>query len=113
MAKSLQLVGVIAGYKQNPKSTKDGREFLEHVIGVNVKRNNGFEDGNELVLVKLDKRHVDAGLGKLYSDLRGTEVAVPVYVRAFPSRAGAGYEFHLSEDGKPIQMTAERSKASA
>lgn len=105
---SLELTGQIAGYKQNPRQS-NGKEWIEHVVGVTVPAVNGFEGQTDLVLVKLDKKHVDLGLGPLYQNLRGRSVRVPVYVRAFPTRGGAGYEFHLSGDGRPAELTPPKA----
>lgn len=37
-----------------------------------------------------------------WDSLRGQPVSVPVFVQAFPSKAGAGYCFWLQNDASPI-----------
>lgn len=44
-----------------------------------------------------------ADVGK-WDALKGKVVSVPVYVQAFPSRAGAGYSYCLEIDGSPLAL---------
>lgn len=96
----LTIQGVYIG-SRNVGYGKDGKFRTE--IGIQIQRVDGFGQSsatNEIVRVPASRL---ADVAK-WGEIKGELVSVPVYVQAFPSRAGAGFCYWLENDASPLPV---------
>lgn len=96
----LTIQGVYIGSRVVPYGS-EGKSRTE--IGIQTQRVDGFGQPtatNSIIRVPASRL---ADVGK-WDSLKGQMVSVPVYVQAFPSRAGAGYSFWLESDSSPLPV---------
>ena len=96
----LTIQGVYIGSRVVPYGN-EGKTRTE--IGIQTQHVDGFgqpTSTNSIVRVPASRL---ADVGK-WESLKGQVVSVPVYVQAFPSRAGAGYSYWLESDGSPLAV---------
>jgi len=96
----LTIQGVYIGSRNVPYG-KDGKFRTE--IGIQTQHVDGFGQPtatNQIVRVPAS-RLVDVAK---WDALKGQEVSFPVYVQAFPSRAGAGFCYWLENDASPLPV---------
>lgn len=96
----LTLQGVYIGsrvvsYGSNGKSRTE--------IGIQTQSVDGFgQPASHNAIVRVPTaRHADIAKWSAY---QGQVVSVPVFVQAYPSRAGAGYCFWLQNDASPLPV---------
>lgn len=94
----LTIQGVYIGSRNVPYGN-DGKSRTE--IGIQTQHVDGFGQPtatNAIVRVPASR------LGDVakWDALKGQLVSVPVYVQAFPSRAGAGFCYWLQNDASPL-----------
>lgn len=96
----LTIQGVYIGSRVVPYGS-EGKSRTE--IGIQTQYLDGFGQPtatNAIVRVPASRL---ADVSK-WDALKGQLVSVPVYVQAFPSRAGAGYSYWLESDGSPLAV---------
>ena len=96
----LMIQGVYIGSRVMPYGS-EGKSRTE--LGIQTQHVDGFGQPiftNSIVRVPASRL---ADVGK-WESLKGQVVSVPVYVQAFPSRAGAGYSYWLESDGSPLAV---------
>jgi len=96
----LTIQGVYIGSRVVPYGS-EGKSRTE--IGIQTQHVDGFGQPtptNRIIRVPTSRL---ADVGK-WDALKGQIVSVPVYVQAFPSRAGAGYSYWLESDGSPLAV---------
>lgn len=96
----LTIQGVYIGSRVVPYGS-EGKSRTE--IGIQTQAVDGFGQPtsyNTIVRVPA-ARHCDVAK---WSALQGQLVSVPVFVQAFPSKAGAGYSFWLQNDASPLPV---------
>jgi len=96
----LTIQGVYIGSRVVPYGN-EGKSRTE--IGIQTQHVDGFgqpTSTNSIIRVPASRL---ADVGK-WDALKGQIVSVPVYVQAFPSRAGAGYSYWLESDGSPLAV---------
>lgn len=96
----LTIQGVYIGSRTVPYGT-NGKSRTE--IGIQTQHVDGFGQPtatNSIVRVPASRL---ADVSK-WDALKGQVVSIPVYVQAFPSRAGAGYSYWLESDGFPLAV---------
>lgn len=96
----LTIQGVYIGSRNVPYGN-DGKSRTE--IGIQTQHVDGFGQPtavNSIVRIPASRL---ADVAK-WDALKGQLVSVPVYVQAFPSRAGAGYSFWLESDASPLPV---------
>jgi len=96
----LIIQGVYIGSRNVPYGN-DGKIRTE--IGIQTQHVDGFgqtTSTNGIVRVPASRL---GDVGK-WDSLKGQLVSVPVYVQAFPSRAGAGYSYWLESDASPLPV---------
>ena len=96
----LTIQGVYIGSRVVPYGN-EGKNRTE--IGIQTQHVDGFGQStakNSIVRVPASRL---ADVGK-WDSLKGQVVSVPVYVQAFPSRAGVGYSYWLENDGSPLAV---------
>lgn len=94
----LTIQGVYIGSRVVPYGS-EGKSRIE--IGIQTQAVDGFGQSvssNTIVRVPA-ARHADVSN---WDSLRGQPVSVPVFVQAYPSKAGAGYCFWLQNDSSPL-----------
>lgn len=94
----LTIQGVYIGSRVVPYGS-EGKSRTE--IGIQTHAVDGFgQSVASNVIVRVPAaRHADVAK---WDALRGQPVSVPVFVQAFPSKAGAGYCFWLQNDASPL-----------
>ena len=96
----LTIQGVYIGFRNVPYGN-DGRIRTE--IGIQTQHVDSFGQPaatNAIVRVPASRTgHVEK-----WDELKGQVVSVPVYVQAFPSRAGAGFCYWLENDASPLPV---------
>lgn len=101
----LFLSGRYAGYNsRSGRNSTTGEAWTLHFIGVEVPKAGGFPGETMVHPVQLSRDHVNSGLLSNLQQFEGKHVSLSVYVRAFPNRGGAAYQFNLSSDKDPIQV---------
>lgn len=101
----LSLTGICRGLKSDVKMINNV-QIREVHLGIEQVVQNGYAGQTEIVDVRFDKRHVDAGLQAKFEQLVGFEISVPVYVRPWSSKNGrTGYALHLSGEGLPFDVS--------
>ena len=102
---SLVLLGLCHGFHQH-KRTVGNNEFTDNQVLIEVEQVNQFGIPEvKTVAVKLSKRHVEGGVQHLWGQMKGKQVAVPVFVGPWASKAGnAGFDLWLSGEGKPLNI---------
>lgn len=96
----LTIQGVYIGSRVVPYGS-EGKSRTE--LGIQTQHVDGFGQPiatNSIIRVPASRL---ADVGK-WESLKGQIVSVPVYVQAFPSRAGAGYSYWLESDGSPLAV---------
>lgn len=88
----LTIQGVYIGSRVVPYG-REGKRRTE--IGIQTPSVDGFYQPIRVP----SARHDDVAK---WDSLRGQPVSVPVFVQAFPSKAGAGYCFWLQNDASPL-----------
>ncbi|MCY1376483.1 hypothetical protein D9M68_483610 [compost metagenome] len=111
---SLVLIGLCHGYNSNTRTVGD-KTFTDHQVLVEVEQLNQFNIPEvKTIAVKLSKKHMDAGLNNVWNQLKGKQVAAPVFVGAWASKAGnAGFDLWLSGDGKPVNLQLVKQPVAA
>lgn len=95
----LFLVGKFAGFKQQSGTSRTTHQpYTLHYIGIEIPVENGFSGETRFIDVQVSTSLINSGLMNKLQPLIGKTVSCSVYVRAFPSRAGAGYSFNLSNN---------------
>jgi len=96
----LTVQGVYIGSRVVPYGS-EGKSRIE--LGIQTQRIGGFGQSiADTISVRVPASRIsDVGA---WGDLMGQIVSVPVYVRAYPSRAGAGYSYWLESDGSPLAV---------
>lgn len=96
----LTIQGVFIGSRVVPYGS-EGKSRTE--IGIQAQAVDGFGQSvahNTIVRVPA-ARHADIAKWSAY---QGQVVSVPVFVQAYPSKAGAGYCFWLQNDASPLPV---------
>lgn len=96
----LTIQGVYIGSRVVPYGS-EGKSRTE--IGIQTQAVDGFGQSvasNTIIRVPA-ARHADVAK---WDSLRGQPVSVPVFVQAYPSKAGAGYCFWLQNDSSPLAV---------
>lgn len=96
----LIIQGVYIGSRNVPYGT-NGKSRTE--IGIQIQHVDGFGQStatNAIVRVPASRL---ADVAK-WDALKGQMVSVPVYVQAFPSRAGAGFCYWLENNASPLPV---------
>jgi hypothetical protein len=91
----LVLAGSLVGYKEEDRKGNDGKPWKQLFLGIEIPVSNGYKGETQFVDVQVPERFQNAQLFDLVNKLLNTPVLVKTYVRAFPTRAGAGYGFNL------------------
>ena len=96
----LTIQGVYIGSRVVPYGS-EGKSRTE--IGIQTQAVDGFgQPASYNTIVRVPAaRHADVAK---WASLQGQVVSVPVYVQAYPSKAGAGYSFWLQNDGSPLPV---------
>lgn len=96
----LTIQGVYIGSRNLPYG-KDGKTRVE--IGIRTQHVDGFGQPtatNSIVRIPASRL---ADVAK-WDSFKGQLVSVPVYVQAFPSRAGAGFCYWLDSSASPLPV---------
>lgn len=96
----LTIQGVYIG-SRNVSYGTEGKSRTE--LGIQTQHVDGF--GQPIatnIIVRVPASRL-ADVAK-WESIKGQVVSVPVYVQAFPSRAGAGYSYWLESDGSPLAV---------
>lgn len=95
----LFLVGKFAGFKQQSGTSRTTNQpYTLHYIGIEVPVENGFSGETRFIDVQVPTALINSGLMAKLQPLIGKTVSCSVYVRAYPTRGGAGYSFNLSNN---------------
>lgn len=90
------------------KTSRNG--FEEHYVLVSGEEQDQFGQVVEVTTgIRLSKNQLDGGLRDYYDTLKGKQVCVPVYNRAWKSAAGVvGMDTWLSNEngGKPVPLVS-------
>lgn len=112
----LVLLGLCHGF--NAHTRQHGQNtFTDNNVLVEVEQLNQYGLPEvKTVAVKLSKKHMEQGFNNVWDQLKGKQVAIPVFVGAWASKAGnAGHDLWLAGDGKPmnIQQVKEPVRAAS
>lgn len=91
--------GVTSKEKQNG--------IIEHYLVLTAPGRDQFgQETEQSVGLKVSKRQLDSGIENSYKQFIGKQVAVPVYAKAWKSKAGTafGMDLWLSDDGMPVPV---------
>lgn len=106
-------IGLCKGTSVKP--TRNGYE--EHYVLVSGESQDQFGQMVEVTTgIRLSKQQLDAGLRDFYDNLKGKQVCVPVYNRAWKSAAGTvGMDTWLSNEngGKPVPLVSQQQLKAA
>jgi len=99
----LLLIGFCQGYFCETRQVRDN-SITEHSVLVQTTVTNKFGLQEEkFIQVRLSKKHMESGINNVWNQLKDKQVAVPVFVQPWASKAGnAGFDYWLSGDGKPV-----------
>lgn len=94
----LIIQGVYIGSRFVPYGS-EGKSRTE--IGIQTQAVDGFGQSvvSSTIIRVPASRHADVAN---WDSLKGQPVSVPVFVQAYPSKAGAGYCFWLQNDSSPL-----------
>lgn len=96
----LTIQGVYIGSRVVPYGS-EGKSRTE--IGIQTQAVDGFgQSVSYNTIVRIPAARL-ADVAK-WASLQGQVVSVPVFVQAYPSKAGAGYSFWLQSDGSPLPV---------
>jgi len=98
----LKIQGTVKGVKTETIPGRDGKpDFEKHFVGFEVPKPNGFEGEMVVEKVQISREQVNKGLMAKYENIRGQKVEADVFINAFATRSGAGYQLFLSGSGQP------------
>lgn len=111
---SLVLMGLCHGFNSSTR-TVGQNQFTDNQVLVEVEQLNQYGLPEvKTIAVKLSKKHMEGGLNNAWNMQKGKQVAVPVFVGAWASKAGnAGFDLWLSGDGKPLNVQAVKAVQAA
>ncbi|TRX76706.1 DNA-binding protein [Pseudomonas mangiferae] len=96
-------VGLCKGVTSNEKANG----IIEHFLVVTASQKDQFGQEVEVsVGIKVSKRQLDSGIENAYKPHIGKQVAVPVFAKAWKSKAGTSFGMDLwaSGDGLPVPI---------
>jgi hypothetical protein len=110
----LALIGLCRGFHTHTR-TVGQNQFTDNSVLVEVEQPNQYGLVEvKTIAVKLSKRHMEQGMNNLWNQHNGKQVAVPVFVTAWASKAGnAGFDYWLSGDGKALNVLLKQPVAAA
>lgn len=97
-------IGLCKGVTSNEKTNG----IIEHFLVVTAEQKDQFGQDVEVSIgLKVSKRQLDSGIENAYKPYIGKQVAVPVYAKAWKSKAGTsfGLDLWLSGDGLPVPVS--------
>lgn len=98
----LKIQGVIKGVKTEIINGSQGRpDFEKSFVGFEVPKPNGFDGEMVVEKVQISRDQVKQGVMAKYENIKGQNVTADVFINAFATRGGAGYQLFLSGDGSP------------
>lgn len=98
----LKIEGIVKGVKTETISETGGKpDFEKHYIGIEMPKPNGFDGETIVEKIQISRDQFNRGVYQKYGELKGQRVEAPVFVNAFQTRNGAGYQLFLSGDGLP------------
>lgn len=111
----LSLKGVWKGILDDRRQNRDGETYVQHYGGVEVPKVNGFPGETEVIRVQVPKALISEGINGKTQPLVDKQVECFVWVRAYPTRAGAGFGYYLENNMdcvQPLNGQSELKKAS-
>ncbi len=99
----LVLAGSLVGYKEDERKGNDGQPWKQLFIGIEVPVSNGYKGQMQVIDVQVPERFQNAQFFDLVNKLLNKSVLVKAYVRAFPTRSGAGFGFNLDVGDNPLE----------
>ena len=106
----LSLKGVWKGILENRRTNNDGQAYVQHFGGIEVPKMNGFPGETEVIRVQVPKDLVSQGIMGKTSSLIDKQVECFIWVRAYPTRAGAGYGYYLENNIDCVQLLNGQSE---
>lgn len=105
------IIGLCDGYFSK---TKDNG-ITEHRVLLVTEGKDEYGRPTEITTgIKIGKRHLEQGMDKFYANLKGKQIAVPVFPSVWKSKAGnVGYDWFLADDGKPLNLVRATPVAAA
>ncbi|AOE85555.1 DNA-binding protein [Pseudomonas sp. TCU-HL1] len=102
---SLVQIGLCHGFNSSTR-TVGQNQFTDNQILLEVEDVNRYGIAErKTVVVKISKALMEKGINHVWDQLKGKQVAVPVFVATWASKSGnAGHDLFLSGDGKPLNL---------
>lgn len=113
---SIFILGTCIGTRLKEQTNKSTGEIKKTwLVGINVQKDGGFVGETETFSVKVNQSQEEAGILKLYNQLNGKSLMVPVKVFPYSMDGDrAGISYSLSGDGKPsVAPVAKPAELSA
>lgn len=110
----LSFKGVYKGILENRRTNADGQPYVQHFAGIEVPKINGFPGETEIIRIQVPKQAIEQGIIGKNQPLEDKQVECFIWVRAYPTRAGAGFGYYLENHLDAIQALdrTELKKAS-
>ena len=102
----LFLIGTLKGFLEDHRTGNDGNPWVRHFVGIELPKPNGFPGETEVVRAQVPRDLVSQGITGKYESLIGKQVRADVWVRAYPTRGGAGFSYNLANYLDCIQPTS-------
>lgn len=100
------------GLCKGVSSSEKTNGIIEHYIVVTAEKTDQFgQQVEESIGIKVSKRQLDGGIENAYKQFVGKQVAVPVYAKAWKSKAGTSFGMDIWASGDGLPVPIQRTQA--
>lgn len=92
-------------------SKKTNEAYTLTYFGLETPKENGFPGETIVHEIQVNRELLNQGITRNLDSWINKEVTLEVYVRAFPTKGGAGYSFNLSSNLAAVQVVESKVKA--
>lgn len=92
--------------KGTSQKAKNNGEIIEHYVLIVSEGRDEFGQTVDVTTgIRLSKRQMEAGVNRMYDQLKDKHVAVPFFVKQWKAKSGAtGLEYWLDGEGRPVNL---------
>lgn len=105
-------IGLCRGTRTKEKTIPSGDIIKEHYVLIASEGKDEFGESVDVTTrIRIGKGHYEAGLARVYDNLKDKQIAVPFFAKAWKARSGSvGLEYWLGGEGKPLNLAPAQPK---
>lgn len=99
-------IGLCRGTSTKEKPLPSGDVIKEHYVLIVSEGKDEFGQSVDITTgIRIGKGHYEAGIARLYDNLKDKQIAVPFFPKAWKAKSGTvGLEYWLGGEGKPLNL---------